>query len=57
MHVQGLTYLFAGEPDRKNRRVAQELKNRLIDGHLEVVPKMGKTLNEAGIKALSENLR
>lgn len=57
MHVQGLTYLFTGEQDRKNRRVAQELKNRLIDGHLEVVPKMGKTLNEAGIKALSENLR
>lgn len=57
MHVQGLTYLFTGEQDRKNRRVAQELKNRLIDGHLEVIPKMGKTLNAAGIRALSENLR
>ncbi|WP_295731271.1 alpha/beta fold hydrolase [uncultured Limosilactobacillus sp.] len=57
MHVQGLTYLFTGEQDRKNRRIAQELKNRLIDGHLEVVPKMGKILNADGIRALSENLR
>lgn len=57
MHVQGETYLFCGEQDRKNRRVAQDLKNRLIDGHLTIVPKMGKTLNAAGTHAISENLR
>lgn len=57
MHVQGATFIFCGEQDRKNRRVAQDLKNRLIDGHIEFIPKMGKELNQAGVHALSENLR
>lgn len=57
MHVQGATFIFCGEQDRKNRQVAQDLKNRLIDGHLEFIPKMGKELNQAGITAISENLR
>lgn len=57
MHVQGATYIFCGEQDRKNRRVAQDLKNRLIDGHIQFVSKMGKTMNREGVQAVSENLR
>ena len=57
MHVQDATFIFSGEQDRKNRRAAQELKNRLIDGHIQFVPKMGKALNQEGIHAISENLR
>lgn len=57
MHVQGATFIFNGEQDRKNLRVAQDLQNRLIDGHLKVIAGMGKTLNQQGIHAISENLR
>lgn len=57
MHVQGATFIFNGEQDKKNLKVAQDLQNRLIDGHLKVVPDMGKTLNSAGVHAVSENLR
>lgn len=57
MHVQGATFIFTGENDHKNKQVALDLKNRLIDGHLAVVPGMGKKLNDEGVHALSENLR
>lgn len=57
MHVQDATYIYCGEKDRKNRRVAQDLKNRLIDGHIEFVPRMSRGLNQEGVHAVSENLR
>lgn len=57
MHIQGATFIFCGEQDRKNRRSAQDLKNRLIDGHIQFIPRMGKALNKDGVAAISENLR
>lgn len=57
MRVQGATFIFNGEQDRKNLKVAQDLQNRLIDGHMKVVSGMGKSLNQEGIRAVSENLR
>ncbi|WP_251545608.1 alpha/beta fold hydrolase [Limosilactobacillus caecicola] len=57
MHIQGATFIFTGDQDRKNKQVALDLKNRLLDGHLTIVPKMGKELNTEGVRMLNENLR
>lgn len=57
MHIQGATFVYVGENDRKSRQPAEDISNRLLDGHLKVVPRMGHELNGEGLTAIGENLR
>ncbi|WP_057740747.1 alpha/beta hydrolase [Limosilactobacillus secaliphilus] len=57
VHIMCSTYVYCGEKDRFSRQACEDIAMRLLDGHLKIVPKMGRQINEDGLHAISENLR
>ena len=57
VHIMCSTYVYCGEKDRYSRQASEDIAMRLLDGHLKIVPKMGRQINADGLHAISENLR
>lgn len=57
VHIMCATYVYCGEKDRFSRQASEDIAMRLLDGHLKVVPKMGRRIDGNGLRAISENLR
>lgn len=57
VHIMCETFVYYGERDRFSRQAAEDLSMRLLDGHLQQIPKMGRKINPEGLRALGQNLR
>lgn len=57
VHIMCATYVYCGEKDRYSRQASESIAMRLLDGHLKLVPQMGRQINADGLHAISENLR
>lgn len=57
VHIMCETFVYCGDRDRFSHQAAEDLSMRLLDGHLQLVPKMGRKINQDGLKALEQNLR
>lgn len=57
VHIMCETYVYCGERDHFSRQAAEDLSMRLLDGHLLIVPKMGRNFDHDGLHAVGQNLR